>query len=90
MSCIQESYWKSGRNNIKASISSLEKNKVQTMIRANVNIRQLSRREWLKQTGIISTGLLLNSALASCTLKKDPTILLVSGWLTNMTFLYRC
>lgn len=39
-----------------------------------------SRRNFLKQTGIISTGLFLNSALASLTLKNDPTILLVSGW----------
>lgn len=39
-----------------------------------------SRRNFFRQTGIISTGLLLNSALASFALKKRPTILLVSGW----------
>jgi polysaccharide pyruvyl transferase WcaK-like protein len=39
-----------------------------------------SRRNFLKHTGIISTGLLLNSALAGFALKKRPTILLVSGW----------
>jgi len=39
-----------------------------------------SRRNFLKHTGIISTGLLLNSALAGFALKKNLTILLVSGW----------
>ena len=39
-----------------------------------------SRRNFLKHTGIISTGILLNSALAGFALKKNPTILLVSGW----------
>ncbi len=39
-----------------------------------------SRRNFLKHTGIISTGLLLNSALAGFDHKKNPTILLVSGW----------
>lgn len=40
----------------------------------------LNRRDWIKQTGIVSAGLLLNSALTGFALKKNPTILLVSGW----------
>jgi polysaccharide pyruvyl transferase WcaK-like protein len=41
---------------------------------------QLNRREWLKQTGILATGLALSNLLTASTFKKNPTILLVSGW----------
>ena len=41
---------------------------------------QLNRREWLKQTGTLATGLAFSNLLLAWTLKKDPTILLVSGW----------
>ena len=44
------------------------------------NNKQISRRDWLKQTGILSAGLMLNAALTGFTLKKNPIILLVSGW----------
>ncbi len=40
----------------------------------------LNRREWLKQTGIIAAGLALSNLLTARTSKKNPTILLVSGW----------
>jgi polysaccharide pyruvyl transferase WcaK-like protein len=39
-----------------------------------------SRRNFLKQTGIVSTGLLFITALLGLTKKTNPTILLVSGW----------
>jgi polysaccharide pyruvyl transferase WcaK-like protein len=39
-----------------------------------------SRRNFLKQTGIVSTGLLFITALSGLTKKTNPTILLVSGW----------
>ena len=39
-----------------------------------------SRRNFLKKSGIISTGLILNTALAGMAIKKNATILLVSGW----------
>ena len=42
--------------------------------------KQLSRRDWITKTGMFSAGIILNSALAGFTLKKNPTILLVSGW----------
>jgi polysaccharide pyruvyl transferase WcaK-like protein len=41
---------------------------------------RLSRRNWLKQTGVLATGIALSELLVSWTLKKNPTILLVSGW----------
>lgn len=44
------------------------------------NKYQLNRREWLKQTGMIATGLTLFELLTAWTSKKNPTILLVSGW----------
>lgn len=40
----------------------------------------LNRRNWLKQTGLLATGIALSELLVSWTLKKNPTILLVSGW----------
>ncbi len=41
---------------------------------------QLNRRQWLKHTGMMATGLALSQLLMSWTSKKNPTILLVSGW----------
>jgi polysaccharide pyruvyl transferase WcaK-like protein len=41
---------------------------------------KLNRREWLKQTGIMATGLALSELLFAWTYKKNPTILVVSGW----------
>jgi polysaccharide pyruvyl transferase WcaK-like protein len=41
---------------------------------------QLNRREWLKQTGMLAAGLALSELLTASTFKKNPTILLVSGW----------
>ncbi|HKJ79558.1 MAG TPA: polysaccharide pyruvyl transferase family protein, partial [Prolixibacteraceae bacterium] len=41
---------------------------------------KLNRREWLKQTGMLATGLALSELLISWTSKQNPTILLVSGW----------
>ena len=41
---------------------------------------RLNRREWLKQTGMLATGLALSELLVAWTSKKNPTILLVSGW----------
>jgi len=41
---------------------------------------KLNRREWLKQTGIMATGLALSELLFAWTSKKNPTILVVSGW----------
>jgi polysaccharide pyruvyl transferase WcaK-like protein len=40
----------------------------------------LNRREWLKQTGMLATGLALSELLTAWTSKRKPTILLVSGW----------
>jgi polysaccharide pyruvyl transferase WcaK-like protein len=40
----------------------------------------LNRREWLKQTGMLATGLALSELLTAWTSKRNPTILLVSGW----------
>src|SRR5690606_38986407 len=40
----------------------------------------LNRRQWLKKTGLVSSGLLLSELLFATTFKKNPTILLVSGW----------
>lgn len=40
----------------------------------------LNRRKWLKQTGILTAGLALSSNLFAFTMKRNPTILLVSGW----------
>lgn len=41
---------------------------------------QLNRRDWLKQTGMLATGLALSELLTAWTSKRNPTILLVSGW----------
>lgn len=39
-----------------------------------------TRRNFLKHTGILSVGIMLSSTLTALTLKKNMTILLVSGW----------
>lgn len=44
------------------------------------NRYHLNRRDWLKHTGIVATGLALSELLISWTSKKNPTILLISGW----------
>jgi polysaccharide pyruvyl transferase WcaK-like protein len=38
------------------------------------------RRQFLKQTGLFTSGVLFANILFSCTAKNNPTILLVSGW----------
>jgi polysaccharide pyruvyl transferase WcaK-like protein len=40
----------------------------------------LNRREWLKKTGMTAAGLALSNLITAAALKKNPTILLVSGW----------
>ena len=42
--------------------------------------QQISRRNWLKKTGIIAAGMAFPELILSCTKKQNPTILLVSGW----------
>jgi polysaccharide pyruvyl transferase WcaK-like protein len=42
--------------------------------------KQISRRNWLKQTGILTAGLSLSNIFSACTKKENPTILLISGW----------
>lgn len=39
-----------------------------------------TRREWLKQALIITAGITLSDQLMAAALKKNPTILIVSGW----------
>ena len=39
-----------------------------------------NRRNWLKQTGTLTAGILFFNIMAACTKKRNPTILLVSGW----------
>ncbi|HWS01378.1 MAG TPA: polysaccharide pyruvyl transferase family protein [Prolixibacteraceae bacterium] len=39
-----------------------------------------TRRNFLKDTGLLSAGLLLGNALVGSTIKPDSTLLLVSGW----------
>ncbi|HSM47073.1 MAG TPA: polysaccharide pyruvyl transferase family protein, partial [Draconibacterium sp.] len=46
----------------------------------NKTKHHLNRREWLKQTGMLATGLALSELLTAWTSKRKPTILLVSGW----------
>ena len=38
------------------------------------------RRQFLKQAGILTTGVFFSNVILSCTAKNNPTILLVSGW----------
>ena len=42
--------------------------------------KQISRRNWLKQTGILTVGMALSDIFFACAGKENPTILLVSGW----------
>lgn len=39
-----------------------------------------NRRNFLKQTGMLSAGIMLSSTLTALAVKKNATILLVSGW----------
>ncbi|HSO89068.1 MAG TPA: polysaccharide pyruvyl transferase family protein [Draconibacterium sp.] len=41
---------------------------------------KIHRRIWMKQVGILATGVAFSEVIFSCTGKKNPTILLVSGW----------
>jgi polysaccharide pyruvyl transferase WcaK-like protein len=41
---------------------------------------QCNRRDWLKTTGTLSAGLMLSNFIFGATARKNPTILLVSGW----------
>lgn len=41
---------------------------------------QFRRRDWLKATGTITAGLMLSNFIFGATTKKNPTILLISGW----------
>ncbi len=41
---------------------------------------KLTRRDWLKKTGSIATGILLSDMILGCVSKKNPVILVVSGW----------
>jgi polysaccharide pyruvyl transferase WcaK-like protein len=39
-----------------------------------------TRRDWLKTTGTYAAGILLSDMIGGCTSKKNPAILIVSGW----------
>lgn len=41
---------------------------------------ELTRRHWLKKTGLISSGLALSDMIFAATGKKNPIVLLRSGW----------
>ncbi len=43
-------------------------------------MKAINRRQWLRQSGILSTGALLPDLIFAATKKINPTILLVSGW----------
>jgi polysaccharide pyruvyl transferase WcaK-like protein len=55
----------------------MRQNKNNTMTRIK---HPLNRREWLKKTGMLAAGLALSDLLMATVSKKNPTILLVSGW----------
>jgi polysaccharide pyruvyl transferase WcaK-like protein len=40
----------------------------------------LTRRDWLIKTGTFAGGLLLSDMISGCVSKRDPLILIVSGW----------
>ena len=49
----------------------------------NNKLVNISRRDWLRNTGILSFGMLISGAVNACTPKPDnvsKTILVVSGW----------
>lgn len=56
----------------------LVKNTIKTPYNKLMNT--LNRRSWLKNCGILTTGMLLSNAVFSMSSKKKLTILLVSGW----------
>ena len=41
---------------------------------------QVNRRNWLKKTGTLALGMMFSEILFAATSKKNPTILVVSGW----------
>ncbi|MDA3865150.1 MAG: polysaccharide pyruvyl transferase family protein [Salinivirgaceae bacterium] len=43
-------------------------------------MNKITRRDWLKKTGILAAGMLLSESILGATLKRNPTILIVSGW----------
>lgn len=49
-------------------------------IKTATNALYLNRRDWLKKTGILAAACILSDKIAGATIKKNPTILLVSGW----------
>ncbi len=44
------------------------------------NINPINRRDWLKTTGTFAVGMMLSDIIQAATSKRNPTILLVSGW----------
>ena len=40
----------------------------------------MTRRDWLKKTGSIAAGIALSDMITGCVSKKNPVILVVSGW----------
>jgi len=48
--------------------------------RLNRVMDQITRREWLKRSGVIAAGMMVAGSIQGASLKKDPIILLVSGW----------
>jgi polysaccharide pyruvyl transferase WcaK-like protein len=42
--------------------------------------RYLTRRDWLKKTGTFAAGIVLSDMILGCVSKKNPVILVVSGW----------
>lgn len=45
-----------------------------------VQDNHISRRNWLKQAGILGAGVAFSKVVFACAGKENPTILLVSGW----------
>jgi polysaccharide pyruvyl transferase WcaK-like protein len=40
----------------------------------------LTRRDWLKKTGSFAAGIIVSDMILGCVSKKNPVILIVSGW----------
>ncbi|MCF8225798.1 MAG: polysaccharide pyruvyl transferase family protein [Bacteroidales bacterium] len=45
-----------------------------------IQYKHINRRDWIKTTGAVALGTLLNRTVFGATTKSRPTILLVSGW----------
>jgi polysaccharide pyruvyl transferase WcaK-like protein len=43
-------------------------------------MKKITRRDWLKKSGILASGVLLSESIIGAALSKTPTILIVSGW----------